>query len=133
MGFSISILNPTLLATWSAVTTFLYSKQLFEMTGLLAIPFGACAAGGIMLWAFMMVALMRRFREHFPRSLLTWMVRGMGIVLIGIGVWSGAELVRYIVGKTPPGHVAACGTSATTTGDGRARSPVARDSSGASG
>jgi threonine/homoserine/homoserine lactone efflux protein len=106
VGFSISILNPTLLATWSAVTTFLYSKQLFAMTGMLAIPFGGFAAGGIMIWAFMMVTLMRKFRERFPKGLLTWMVRGMGVVLIGIGVWSGAELVRYIVAKAPAGHVA---------------------------
>jgi threonine/homoserine/homoserine lactone efflux protein len=118
VGFSISILNPTLLATWSAVTTFLYSKQLVAMTALLAIPFGGFAAGGIMLWAFMMVALMRTFRERFPKGLLTWIVRGMGVVLIGVGLWSGAELVRYIVAKAPAGHVAADAASPTTAGDG---------------
>ena len=95
VGFSVSILNPTLLATWGAVTTFLYSRQLVKMTGLLAIPFGAFAAAGIGLWALMMVALMKRFREHFPRAALTWLVRGMGIVLIGIAAWSLVELVRY--------------------------------------
>jgi threonine/homoserine/homoserine lactone efflux protein len=95
VGFSVSILNPTLLATWSAVTTFLYSRQLVKMTGLLAIPFGAFAAAGIILWALMMVALMKRFREHFPRAALTWIVRAMGIVLIGVAVWSLVELVRY--------------------------------------
>jgi threonine/homoserine/homoserine lactone efflux protein len=97
VGFSISILNPTLLATWGAVTTFLYSRQLVEMTSLLAIPFGVFAAGGILLWAFLMVALMKRFRERFPRGALTWFVRGMGIVLLAVAAWSVVELVRYFL------------------------------------
>ncbi len=106
VGFSVSILNPTLLATWGAVTTFLYSRQLVKMTGLLAVPFGIFAAAGIVLWALMMVAIMRRFREHFPRAALTWIVRGMGIVLICVAAWSVVELVRYFVdpkvrAKTP--------------------------------
>jgi threonine/homoserine/homoserine lactone efflux protein len=95
VGFSISILNPTLLATWSAVTTFLYSRQIVRMTGLLAIPFGAFAATGIVIWALMMAAIMKRFREHFPRAAMTWFVRGMGVVLLGVAVWSVVELVRY--------------------------------------
>ena len=96
VGFSISILNPTLLATWSAVTTFLYSRQLVQMTALLAIPFGIFAAAGIIVWALMMVAIMKRFRKHFPREALTWFVRVMGIVLLGVAVWSVVELVRYV-------------------------------------
>jgi threonine/homoserine/homoserine lactone efflux protein len=96
LGFSISALNPTLLATWGAVTTFLYSKQLVRFTGLLAVPFGACAAAGIALWGLMTVALLKRYRHAVPNGVITWVVRGMGVVLICGAVWSGVELARYV-------------------------------------
>jgi threonine/homoserine/homoserine lactone efflux protein len=97
VGFSISALNPTLLATWGAVTTFLYARQLVHFTGLLAIPFGVFAAVGIAAWGLLMVALLKRFRRRLPLAALGWLVRSMGAVLIGVGVWSGVELGRNIV------------------------------------
>jgi threonine/homoserine/homoserine lactone efflux protein len=96
LGFSISALNPTLLATWGAVTTFLYSKQLVSFTPILAVPFGAFTAAGIALWGLMMVTLLRRYRNHLPDALLTWIVRIMGVVLILVAGWSGVELVKYL-------------------------------------
>ncbi len=96
VGFSISALNPTLLATWGAVTTFLFSKQLVELTPVLAIPFGVFTAAGIALWGLMTVALLERFRHKLPTIALTWTVRGMGVILIAGGLWSGAKLVEYV-------------------------------------
>jgi threonine/homoserine/homoserine lactone efflux protein len=101
-GFSISALNPTLLATWGAVTTFLYSQQLVPMKGLLAVPFGVFAAVGVGLWGLLMVRLLRRFRNHLPRAALTWTVRAMGVILIGVAALSVVELVRYIRDPKPP-------------------------------
>jgi threonine/homoserine/homoserine lactone efflux protein len=104
VGFSISALNPTLLVTWGAVTTFLYSKQLFPITGVLAVPFGFFAAAGIAIWGLTMVALLKHFQ--LPRATLTWVVRGIGVAMIGIGLWSGVELGRYLVEPKPaPEHV----------------------------
>ena len=110
IGFSIAALNPTLLATWGAVMTFLCSRQLVHFTGLLAVPFGMFAAAGIGVWGLMMVALLKRVRSKFPRAALAWIVRSMGIVLIAAGIWSGVELGRYILHpKSPPSSlVAAC-------------------------
>jgi threonine/homoserine/homoserine lactone efflux protein len=96
VGFSISALNPTLLATWGAVTTFLYARQLVQFTPILAVPFGVFAAAGIGLWGLMMVTLLQRFRHKVPNAALTWVVRAMGILLIAIGVWSGVALVKYL-------------------------------------
>jgi threonine/homoserine/homoserine lactone efflux protein len=99
VGFSISAVNPTLLATWGAVTTFLYSNQIVRFTGILAIPFALCAAAGIAVWGLTVVELMKRFREHLPRVALTWIVRSMGILMIGIGLWSGVALGRYVIDR----------------------------------
>ena len=95
LGFSISAINPTLLVTWGAVTTFLYSRELVRFTGLLAVPFGLFAAAGIATWGLMAVALLKRFQ--LPRGTLTWIVRGMGVLMIGIGVGSAVQLGRYVV------------------------------------
>ena len=95
VGFSVSALNPTLLVTWGAVTTFLYSRQLVRFTGLLAVPFGLFAAAGIATWGVTMVALLRHFQ--LPRATLTWAVRGMGLAMIGLGLWSGVELGHYLL------------------------------------
>jgi threonine/homoserine/homoserine lactone efflux protein len=108
VGLSISALNPTLLLTWSAVTTFLYSKQIVEFAPLLAVPFGAFAALGVALWGGMTVALLRRYGRHVPDVVLTWVVRAMGVVLICAGVWSGVALAKHLVRRAegPPARVA---------------------------
>ncbi len=128
VGFSISALNPTLLATWGAVTTFLYSKALVQFTPILAVPFGAFAAAGIALWGVMTVMLLRRFRHRVPTAALTWIVRGMGVVLIGVGVWSGVQLVEYVV--KGPGRGSASITGAPASAEAPARgdeAPTGRD------
>lgn len=115
VGFSISAFNPTLLVTWSAVTTFLYSKQLFRFTGALAVPFGLFAAAGIATWGLTMVALLRHFR--LPRGALTWIVRGMGVAMIGIALSSGVELGRYLLAGPPRGTRVTNLPAATLDGD----------------
>ena len=36
------------------------------------------------------------YTSRLPDALLTWTVRVMGIVLIGVAVWSGVELLKYL-------------------------------------
>ena len=94
LGFTASIVNPTLLITWSAVTTAIYSRQIVHMTGLLAIPFGLAAGAGIAAWNIVLVAILRRYQHTFPKHVIQWVVRGMGAVLILIALWSTLDLLR---------------------------------------
>jgi threonine/homoserine/homoserine lactone efflux protein len=103
LGFSISALNPTLLATWGAVTTFLYAKQLVQFIPILAIPFGACVVAGVGLWGLMTVTLLKLYGHTLPKAALTWLVRAMGIILIGAGIWSAVQLVRSVT-QPPASH-----------------------------
>lgn len=96
LGFSVSILNPTLLATWSAAVAFLYSRQLAEFTQLGALPFGVAAGGGVACWELVLVGLLRRYEDRFPRKVLTWVVRGMGVLLIAAALWAAVEFVTTI-------------------------------------
>ena len=94
LGFTASIVNPTLLITWSAVTTAIYSRQIVQMTGLLAIPFGLAAGAGIAAWNVVILAILKRYRHKFPKRAIQWAIRGMGAVLILIALWSAIDLVR---------------------------------------
>ncbi len=94
LGFSVSVLNPTLLATWSAAVAFLYSRQLVSFSPLGALPFGLAAGAGVAAWEVLLVGLLRRYEQRFPRHVLTWVVRGMGLLLIILALVTGVELVR---------------------------------------
>jgi threonine/homoserine/homoserine lactone efflux protein len=96
LGFSVSLLNPTLLLTWSAAVAFVYSRHLAPASALAALPFGACAAAGIAGWFACLVALMRKYRGKIPGNVLTYGVRGMGVALIGLGIAAGVALVHWI-------------------------------------
>jgi threonine/homoserine/homoserine lactone efflux protein len=101
LGFTVSALNPTLLATWSAATAVLYSRQLVTFSGLLAVPFGLAAGAGVACWELVLIGLLERFRDRFPRRALTWGVRGMGVLLLGVAVLAALDLVRALSGATP--------------------------------
>lgn len=96
VGLTAALANPTLLLTWSAVTTAIYSRQIVVMTGFEAIPFGLAAMAGIATWFVILVALMKRYHHKLPRTALQWIVRGMGLLLVGIAVVSAIDLVRKL-------------------------------------
>jgi threonine/homoserine/homoserine lactone efflux protein len=96
LGFSVSALNPTLLVTWSAAVAFLYSKGLGQLPPEAGVPFGACASAGIASWIACLVALLRRYHGKVPARVMTWIIRAMGVGLLGLGLWSGVQLYRWI-------------------------------------
>jgi threonine/homoserine/homoserine lactone efflux protein len=98
VGFSLSAINPTLLITWSAAVAFLYSKGLGVSSALAAIPFGLSAAAGIGAWFAILVAVLRKFEGKLPVAVLVWTIRLLGVGLVGLGVWSGVQLVQWLEG-----------------------------------
>ncbi|WNG34439.1 hypothetical protein F0U61_12960 [Archangium violaceum] len=96
IGFSISALNPTLLATWSAAVAALYARQLFDFSGVLALPFGVAAGAGVACWELLLVWLLRRYESHLPRSALTRAVQVMGLLLIAGAVLAGRDFIREL-------------------------------------
>jgi threonine/homoserine/homoserine lactone efflux protein len=95
-GFSVSAINPTLLVTWSAAVAFLYSKGLRETSAAYALPFGVCAAVGVGGWCVLLVKILRTYQGKLPRKAFTIVVRSLGVVLVGLGVWSGIQFVDWL-------------------------------------
>lgn len=97
LGFTVSALNPTLLVTWSAAVAWLYSKELAPSSASwMAAPFGASAAAGVGVWFVVLVVLIRRYRGRFRQRILQWVVRAMGLALIGLSVWSAVQLAGWL-------------------------------------
>lgn len=94
LGFTASVFNPTLLLTWGAVTTAIYARQIVPLSSHMAIPFGLAAGAGVALWNVVLVALLERFHSRIPTHIIRWVVRGMGVMLIAIAVWSAFDLLR---------------------------------------
>ncbi|MGA3120398.1 MAG: LysE family transporter [Polyangiaceae bacterium] len=92
VGFTVAALNPTLLLTWSAVVALAYSWGLGGQPALVSVPFGACATAGVSGWVFSFVPLLRACGGKLPRAATTWLVRAIGLALIGLGAWSGVKL-----------------------------------------
>jgi threonine/homoserine/homoserine lactone efflux protein len=98
LGFSVSAVNPTLLVTWGAATAFLFSRGLGETSALAAVPFGLCAGAGVGAWFALFVVVLRKYEGKLPRKVLTWIVRLLGLALVGLGVWSAVQLVQWWAG-----------------------------------
>jgi threonine/homoserine/homoserine lactone efflux protein len=94
LGFTITALNPTLIVTWTAASATLLSTGLVEARPALALPFGIGAGAGIVGWFVVLVALVRRYRGRFRTATLNRVIRAMGVLLIGLGIWFAVMLFR---------------------------------------
>ena len=96
LGFTITALNPTLIATWGAAVTALHSLDIvhFGARGALAFSIGVCL--GISAWFVLLLWLLRRFQGRFQRSTLERTVRIMGGVLILLGLFFAVRFVTYL-------------------------------------
>lgn len=96
LGFTITALNPTLIATWSAATTTLYSTGWVRFTPAVAPVFAAGACVGIAGWFGVLLLLLRRYRDRFRANVLTTVIRAMGFFLVAVGLWFLFSLAQYV-------------------------------------
>jgi threonine/homoserine/homoserine lactone efflux protein len=88
LGFMLTALNPTLIATWTAAVTTVYSLQIVNFDEHGALPFSLGAMTGIITWFATLLWLLKRFRSiASPRS-LNRVLRVMGcfLLLLGVGI-----------------------------------------------
>jgi threonine/homoserine/homoserine lactone efflux protein len=93
VGFALTLLNPTLLATWAIVATTLFSMEVVTFTPARAIPFGLAVGVGVGLWYFVLVELLTRFKSRFKPDVIPRVTRWLGFGFIGLGVYLGVRLL----------------------------------------
>lgn len=92
LGFSITAINPTLIATWASMAAILSAAGM-PMTPADAAPFSAGATIGIGAWFSAFVWILKRYGERFKPKTLERVVRVIGLAVLGLGVWF---VVRFI-------------------------------------
>jgi threonine/homoserine/homoserine lactone efflux protein len=97
LGFTITALNPTLIATWTFTVTTVYSFDLVKFDAGNALPFSFGAFSGIVGWFATLLYLLNRFRSSFPRVALNRVLNVMGVVLIVVGLAIGIAVTRPYV------------------------------------
>jgi len=104
LGFTITALNPALIATWSAAVTTLHSFDAVDFAPKHALPFSIGVLGGIATWFTILLVLLGRFRGRFQRQTLDKMVRAMGVFLVLLGLYFGLKLVMTLTAAGPVPH-----------------------------
>jgi threonine/homoserine/homoserine lactone efflux protein len=86
LGFLLTALNPTLIATWTAAVTTVYSLQIVDFDESGALPFSLGAATGIVTWFATLLYMLKRFRARVSPAVLDKVVRVMGVFLLVLGI-----------------------------------------------
>lgn len=97
LGFTVAILNPTLLLTWMAASAVVFSSPLFTAREADPLFFSAGVGGGIVSWFCLLLWLVARARGSFHPDRLSRMVRWIGwAVLLGAAVLFAQFAVSFL-------------------------------------
>jgi threonine/homoserine/homoserine lactone efflux protein len=87
LGMGISAINPSLIATWTASITTLYSMNLFTFTDANSILFAGGVGLGIFVWFVVLLKLIAKYRERLNSGIIDKILTGVGIALLILAVW----------------------------------------------
>ncbi len=99
LGVWICVMNPALIATWTAFTTTLYASEVVDVTNAHAAPFAAGCALGIATWFLVLLWLVRRYRDRFSHDTLAQVVRVIGALLLLLAAWFLYRFVVYFLAR----------------------------------
>ena len=94
-GFIISMLNPTLLLSWTAVVGIVVSMTDLEPTLFDKIAFPIALGIGIGLGYVILVGFLRRHGARVEPIWVERAIRVMGVAFVGLALWSGAALLGW--------------------------------------
>ena len=94
LGFSMTIVNPTLIVTWTAAVGAAHSTGLLRMYQRDAWTFSLGVLAGINTWFATLLVLLGRFKKKATPETLDKVIHGIGVLLIVLG---GIFAVRTIV------------------------------------
>jgi threonine/homoserine/homoserine lactone efflux protein len=97
LGFAVSAMNPTLIATWAGAMTFVWGTGLVQVSLEAAIAFGLGVAVGIAGWFVLLVEVLRRVRRRFELSTLVALRRGTAVLVLLVAGWFLVALVRHFL------------------------------------
>ena len=97
LGFTITALNPALIATWTGAVTAVHSFGFVQVDASAALPFALSACLGLTTWFAVLLALLAKYKDRFRRDTLEAAIRVTGVGLIGLGLYFGYRFVVTVV------------------------------------
>jgi threonine/homoserine/homoserine lactone efflux protein len=94
-GFAVTAFNPTLIATWATVLGVVISTLGVELMMWQKWTVPLAVMLGEMAWFGLLILLARRFGAYVDEWIITWIIRGVGLLLVAIGAFG---LVQKILG-----------------------------------
>ncbi|MDY0058989.1 MAG: hypothetical protein RBU45_04200 [Myxococcota bacterium] len=85
LGFTITALDPTLIATWTAAVAVLHSTGPIPVRPRLALPFALGVSWGIAAWFGLLIALLQHHRQLLSKRRMSQLVLVLGILTDGAG------------------------------------------------
>ncbi|MFT7579382.1 MAG: threonine/homoserine/homoserine lactone efflux protein [Myxococcota bacterium] len=98
IGFGVTIVNPTLLATWAAATSTLVASGWIELVPLTGVPFGLGVAAGATLWFALMIFLIKRFGRNIKPETVDRVLKGIGWALAALGLYFVIQFILWMIG-----------------------------------
>lgn len=96
IGVGVSAINPSLIATWAATITTLYSMNLFEFSNRNAAFFSVGVIVGIFAWFNLSLRIIAKHRGRFKVSMLDLMLKIVGGSLLAVSAWMFFRLVKQL-------------------------------------
>lgn len=97
LGFVITALNPTLLATWAAAVSLAAAVLPFRLQSTHALPFSIGACLGIASWFVLLLYLLRRFRNRVSGETHQRMIKATGVLILLVGVGLGIRAAATVL------------------------------------
>ncbi|OQR92189.1 hypothetical protein ACHHYP_03971 [Achlya hypogyna] len=86
LGFTMSGFNPALLATYTGALASVYHTDLLDFTLFLALVFGVGVACGISTWFYILLSLLKKYKQRLKNQTIGLILRCMGVFLICLGL-----------------------------------------------
>jgi threonine/homoserine/homoserine lactone efflux protein len=93
IGLAMTLVNPTLLLTWTAAVSALHSVGLLPVDTRSALPFALGVAAGVSAWFAVMIRLVAVVRERVRGPMFAGILRSVGALFVVAGVLVVAHTV----------------------------------------
>ncbi|ETW07599.1 hypothetical protein H310_02075 [Aphanomyces invadans] len=97
LGFTMSGFNPALLATYTGALASVYHTGYLEFTLFLAVFFSVGVACGISTWFYILLALLKTYKQRLKNQTIGAILRCMGILLIALGLYCTKSAIDYFL------------------------------------
>ncbi len=97
IGFTITAVNPTLIATWTAAVTAIYGSGAVTFSPKNAVAFSLGTMVGIIGWSSTLLGAMWKMRQRFRPDILAKTRRATGVLVLGLAVFFIYRFVTYFV------------------------------------